>query len=395
MKNRFFFILKYFVFWVFVFICFRILFVGYHIGKFPDIRLLDYLLIFTHGLVLDLSITGYIMLLPVLLLLLSFWFWKTLFFKISNIYTVFMLFLVFLLHIIDLELYSYWGFRLDETFLEYINTPKDMLASLSWFHYPILLAALAICCLFFYHLIYKKFVLHGNMAIDNSSWHGSLAFSLVIPALILPIRGGMGTSPVNTGAVYFHENVMVNHAAINPVWNLAYTLTVKDKLKFSVSFFEQGIAEEMMKKLDPLQGTSINVLNTDRPNIMIIILESFSAHMVKELGGTEGITPNLSRYVHEGILFTNFFSAHSSSSRGIGAILSGYPGLPHTCILYYENKTENLPAISKDLKGLGYQSSFFYGGDIDFGHMKSFLLNCGFHHIISDKDFSKSDYYLN
>ena len=126
---------------------------------------------------------------------------------------------------------------------------------------------------------------------------------------------------------------------------------------------------------------------------MLIILESFSGMVVEEIGGMKGFTPNFSQLIHEGILFSNFYSSGSASNSGIGAIISDYPSMPKTCILHYEKKTQTLPSIGESLYNEGYNNAFFYGGDINFAHIKSFLINCKIEKIVSHMDFPRSDYF--
>ena len=233
MKERLIFILKYFLYWLVFFIFFRLVFVIYHFGKFPGIGVGDFMLIFINGMKLDLSMTGYFVLFPSFILLLLSWFKNDYLMPIIKIYTLILLFVVTLLEITDLELYNYWRFRLDETVLDYINTPKDMLASLYWYHYPILIIAIGSIYCLFYLFLYKRIVLNLNIKNLKGSWQSSLIFLFILPALIIPIRGGFSTSPINTAAVYFHNDLVVNHSAINPIWNLMFTLTENKKLKFS------------------------------------------------------------------------------------------------------------------------------------------------------------------
>ena len=393
MRKRLIFFFKYFIFWLIIFIVFRLIFLLYHIHKFHHIRFIDYILIFVNGLKLDLSLTGYIAAVPALVFLLFSWFKNQFTYKVIRIYTLVLVPIVSFFCIIDLELYNYWHYRLDESVLDYINTPKEMLANLMWYHYILIPLLLFLTSYLFVKVLYNN-VLKLNTNLDfNASWKVSIIFLIVFPALIIPIRGGFSTAPINVGAVYFHKETIVNHTAINPVWNLIFTLTESDNLQQKVDFFDKKHEDKLLRSLKQENNNTIKVLNTDKPNIIIIILESFTASVIEDLGGRKGVTPNISRLIKEGILFNNFYASGWSSNRGIGAILAGYPALPKTCILKYENKTETLPGLSKDLSDMGYAKRFYYGGDIDFAHIRSFLINNKFDDIISSGSFIASDYY--
>lgn len=132
---------------------------------------------------------------------------------------------------------------------------------------------------------------------------------------------------------------------------------------------------------------SIPLLSSDRPDIYIILLESFSSHLFPSLGG-EPVALKLDSVARTGLLFKNFYANSFRTDRGIPAVLSAYPGQPTTSIMKFVDKTENLPSLSKELKdSKGYRNEYYYGGDANFTNMKAYLVSAGFDRIISDKDF--------
>ena len=137
--------------------------------------------------------------------------------------------------------------------------------------------------------------------------------------------------------------------------------------------------------------TSVRWINRERPDILLIILESFSGTAMEKLGGVPGVMPNLTRLAEEGIFFTNFYANSFRTDRGLVSILSGYPAQPTTSIMKYPVKSQSLPAISKSLRKEGYDIQFLYGGDADFTNMRSYFISSGFQSIVSDKDFPVSD----
>ena len=80
------------------------------------------------------------------------------------------------------------------------------------------------------------------------------------------------------------------------------------------------------------------LLRTDKPNIIFIVLESFSAKAVEPLGGISGVTPNLNKLFNEGIAFTNFYANSFRTDSGLVSLLSGYPAQHSTSIMNYPSK---------------------------------------------------------
>jgi phosphoglycerol transferase MdoB-like AlkP superfamily enzyme len=218
-------------------------------------------------------------------------------------------------------------------------------------------------------------------------WGETVFYFLCLPLLIIPIRGGLQTAPINTGSVYFHQNTYINHAAVNPVWNLVYTITENGKLTQSFSILPDKEAVEILEDMYKHDQNPLPVLNNGSPNIIIILLESFSIQWIAELSANKDATPNFNALIKEGIYFDRMYASGTMTDRALGSILGGYPGIPGTCVIYYEQKTEKIPNLNTKLKPDGYESAFIYGGDIDFAHIRSFLLTGGFEKIISEYDF--------
>jgi phosphoglycerol transferase MdoB-like AlkP superfamily enzyme len=127
-----------------------------------------------------------------------------------------------------------------------------------------------------------------------------------------------------------------------------------------------------------------------RPNILVIILESFTSKIIGPLGGLSDITPNFNRLIREGILFDNFYASGDRTDKGLVSVLSGYPAQPLSSIINYPEKTQHLPHLSRFLQKMGYHNSFVYGGDIGFANMESYLTTGGFSNITEDDAFAQS-----
>jgi len=205
-------------------------------------------------------------------------------------------------------------------------------------------------------------------------------------ALIIPIRSSFSVAPLNTGFVYFHKTkAFPNHAGINAVWNFLRSVTRDDHSKYPDDFVQDY--EDDFQTLTVTSNKTTSLISKEKPNVILIILESFTAKIIEPLGGMPDVTPSLNALTKEGILFTNFYSSGDRTDKGIVSILSGYPAQPRTSIIKYPEKTQNLPYLSKAMEKLGYHTSFVYGGDIGFANMESYLTTAGFSNITSDDDF--------
>ena len=119
----------YFLSWIsFFFLC-RLVFLLYFFGQAKLLGFGSALSTFQYGIRLDASFAAYLSAVPFLVCIAA-WLLKSVFWQNAvKVYTGVLVVLFALLHVVDLGLYAAWGFRLDATPLQYLNTPDEMLAS--------------------------------------------------------------------------------------------------------------------------------------------------------------------------------------------------------------------------------------------------------------------------
>ena len=210
---------------------------------------------------------------------------------------------------------------------------------------------------------------------------------------------------MNTGKAYFSANNRLNHAAVNPAFSLMESLAKQNNFAEQYRFMKDEEANNLFLQLaDTTQVEPLALVDTiaasdslrrlfrmERPDIYIVIMESFSSHLMKSLGGEADVAVCLDRLADEGVLFTHFFANSFRTDRGLVSILSGYPAQPTTSLMKYPRKTQSLPSIARSLQEVGYATQYYYGGDADFTNMRSYLVSGGYETIISDQDFPIGD----
>ncbi len=388
MKKRLIAVFSYSLFWLFFFFIARLIFILVHWAEASQFSFSSLAGTFWHGLKLDISATGYILLIPMLFLIPGVYFngnWYKVFLKW---YTYIIVLISSCIVIADTLLYKYWGFRMDYTPLLYLSTPKDAAASVTPFQMAgVIFGIILLSSVFIF--LYWKFV---NRLFDGFEriklWLPAMFFFTVLwSSLILPIRGGVGVAPMNAGAAYFSTEMFINHTAINVVWNVGSSFVNRKPSKNPYEFTDLSSAKALTETLINKKGTPVKVINNNRPNILIIILESFGSALTGPLGGDSLTTPNFNRYCKEGILFTHFFSSGNRTDKSTPAILNGYPAQPTVSIMKEPKKTQSLNSIIKSMNGLGYDSEFWYGGEINFANFHSYVINSGFKKIIAEDNF--------
>lgn len=393
MRNRILLFFSIFIYFILIFFVEKIVFIqlmpeGANIS-FEEIAQVIY-----HGLPLDLSVSGYLTVIPAIFLIFSIWIRPTIITKLSNTYYFIILLVISTIAVVDILVYPYWGFHFDSSALLYLKNPKEVFASATPLDITVAflgtIVVTAILYLIYYYTIRRalsklKLPKHGTMGKTCA------VLILLTGILFLPIRGGVTVSTMNVGKVYFSENMFLNQAAINPHFNLIYSFKKSEDFASQYQFFDKNEATQIFNDLnskivnDSISSDSVmQVLNTERPNIILFILESFSAQVTQD----SLIAPNMYQFAKEGVNFNNFYANSFRTDRGLVSILSGYPAHPTIAIMKYPQKTVSLPSIPKSLRNAGYDQSLYYGGDVDFANMRSYFVGCGtISDIQSDKNF--------
>ena len=361
---------------------------SFHASQSADLGIATVLWTFVSGFRMDLSFATYLSLLPALLIIV--FNDGALCKKVIKIYTAIGLFFLNLLMLVDMQLYQHWQFRLDATLMRYMNTPKDMLASntnLEIILFVILLIGLTWAFVYGYSRIFKK----SQQA--NQRTRKEIPFSLsAILLLGIFLRGGVQEIPLNQSNVYFSNKPFANHAAVNFAWNFLHSVLKNSKHTknhFALLGKEEAanlLAAQRTKRTSP-DSLQQRILKKDTPNVILIIWESFTAKVVEPLGGEAEITAHFNALTKEGILFSNFYANGDRTDKGLVAILSGYYPQPNASILKMPKKSQQLPTLTAEMAKKGYHNSFFYGGDLNFANMYSYLLGKEIPTIINRNDY--------
>lgn len=391
MKKRIAYISLYFFTVLLIFILQKPLFMLYNGSIEKGFGFADYMQVMVHGASLDAATAGYLTAFPFLLVLISIWFRKFPLKKILYGYYILAAALISIIFVVDMALYTFWGFKLDASVFLYIDSPKEALASVSVGF--ILLRVLAILLLIALNSWGLLKITPSVLNATRKRIAGTAGMLLLGGVLFIIIRGGVTESTSNIGQVYFSNEPFLNHSAVNPDFSLLSSMGKSQDFASEFNFFDEEKRAALFDGLYPTtDGDSIiQVLNTKRPNILIILMEGFGGAFVEPLGGLPDVTPHFNRLSKEGVFFTNCYANSFRTDRGTVCTFSGYLGLPTASVMKIPAKSRTLPAIAEGLSKAGYKTDFLYGGDINFTNMKSYLLSTGYQRLTANTDFSLAE----
>ena len=335
-----------------------------------------------HGLSLDLSTSLYFLILPFLTTIVSLWWDDRRLRTFLQIYYGIIATMMIFAFVADTSLYPFWGFKLDASCLQYLETPTEVRASVSGLYMAVRIVLLILGS----YAIYRLYKAIPFWAKNPSRREAATATNLLfIPLIIIGIRGGLDESTTNIGQVYFSQDQFLNHSAVNPVFSFLSSFEKTANNIVDYNFFSQSECDTLMKDLYPT--TSVNtdtLLTTTRPDIVIVLMESAGDIFEKAM-------PRLRRLKKEGIDFSACYGNTWRTDRGTVCTYSGFPSFPTSSVMKMPKKTNHLPGIAKTLRETGYQTFYLYGGDINFTNMRSFLITTGWEKLTWKADYSQEE----
>ncbi|OCX53963.1 hypothetical protein BEL04_06700 [Mucilaginibacter sp. PPCGB 2223] len=384
---------RFFIFWLLFFAITRISFELYFHSKLKVASIKEIIESFLYAIRLDLSTAAYIAIAPLLVSIVV-WFIpggrvKPIYFKL---YIWFCLLIVCFLTILDYNIFQEWSTKVNyRVFDSIIHSFSEAIASSG--------SAPVLPCIAIGVLLLTIGILLSNRLIDYLykapyvKTSSKVAYSFVLLFVCLTaIRGGWQPTPANQSMSYFSQKQILNQSALNTEWNLVDNIIENLRAAHNPYLYLPPKQADSISRSLYLQkaDTTLHILKTKRPNVVIFQLESFTADVIESLGGDKGVCPNFEKFIKNGVLFDSVYAAGDRTDKGMVAILSGFPSQAIRTIITNNTKQEKLPAIPEVLLPAGYKTSYFYGGEVEYMNFKSYMLTHRIQHITGMNNFDRS-----
>src|SRR5688572_1415580 len=292
MKDLLRFLYRYIIFWLFVFLVNRIVFLISASAFFDGEIFFHVLKSLWSGWLLDIATTGYLLPVPGLLITLYILVQKKWLLTLCNFVTGFFIVIYCLLCFGELFLYQEWTTKLTMQALLHFQHPAEVFRT-SPVHVSILFFFLSALFSTGYYLIYKKQVALKHALLEKYKKKHMVvvaiaALLIFIPVNFLMIRGGIAAIPISDSDAYYSSNSALNDAAVNPLWSLAknileYTSHQEDNPYVFMSDEEATAGLNKIMRVE--KDTTELILTTSKPNIVFIILEGFTSYALPNFGG--------------------------------------------------------------------------------------------------------------
>lgn len=375
-------ILKLYLAFLLVFVLQKLLFLAVNASYAEGISFTEVLSVLWHGLHLDSVATSYLMIIPLLMMAVAMYLKRV---NLRNLLTWWFVpasLIVTLAFLADAMLYNFWGSKLDAADFIYAQNPKDLFASLSFG--LILLAFMVYALLTCLMVLLLRKATPKTMPQLKFKWLGTVVIILLLGLNFIGMRGGLQESTANPSYAYFSQKQFLNHAALNPAFNILHSMSKSEDLAHEFAFYSPEDLQQLTAGVyESHPDITDTLLTTQRPNVILLIWEGGGNLMT----ANDSIAPFFNQLKEEGVYFSNCYANNFRTDRGLVSILNGWPGLPTTSVMKMSGRCKHLPSLAKHLGAEGYHSAFYYGGDIDFTNMRGYLFETGYESVFG------GDYY--
>jgi len=360
---------------------------------------------FWMGLRFDTVISGYILILPIFILLISYCSglkFRTLFYTL-HYYSILLYLFSFLICAGDIPYFNYYFSRITIAAMNWIDSPVFMFKMIfqEWRYavFSVVFILFAISFILITNKILKKTLLSHFDKIWFSSFKrlplqiGTSFFFLFITLIL--IRGRIEQkSPIRVGTAFFSNYAFPNQLGLNPVFTfLRSYFDSKLPENKELNLMNDTEALSMVRKSlfpDSEEGESpfIRKIAGDsisKKNVVLVIMESMTAEKTGFLGKSN-LTPWLDTLSQNALSFSNIYTAGIHTFNGIFSTLFAYPAL----LKQHPMNDVEIPdytGFPQTLADKGYQTIYFTTHDDQFDNVGGFLKANGIQQIFSQKDY--------
>ena len=276
---------------------------------------------------------------------------------------------------------------------------------------------------FRFNLAYRQKVTALPNKSTDSNWQvaGLLSYPVIILIIsFLLFRGGVQQNPLRPGDAMTYSSSFLNNLKITGSYSIIHDLSdvgdfkqfydEDDNIQFVQSLLSQSAGQqafdpnypllryfEPRRRIDTSAGRFETVASAapagHPPNIIILLMESWSAKFLEAHGYSNDVAPNFNALAKQGVFFQNFYAAGGRSANGLFSILTGIPDRAGRTILRSSRIFNRFGALPLLLKKKNYSTLFVHGGDLHFDNLDTGLPHLGFDELVGLTEMKASGLY--
>ncbi len=289
--------------------------------------------------------------------------------------------LLLLVYTIDFGHYAYAASRVNVTVLQFLHNFATS-ARMVWESYPVVRGALALALAGWavsrgVRLLLRR-VAHWSPAGAPRARRVAAAAAVALLAAGL-VYGKFSWYPLRWSDAYFSASTFAADLAHNPVLYFAETLRKKPaaydlarvRAAYPLVARHLGLAEPDPAGLRCERRGAPRGAPPRRPNVVIVLLESFAAYKTGAFGNPLDPTPRFDALAREGTLYTRFFTPTWGTARSVWALVTGLPDVETHLTATRNPLIVSQRTILNDFAG--YEKLYFLGGSLNWANIRGLL----------------------
>ncbi len=296
--------------------------------------------------------------------------------------TLSILFLIFCVFLgTDYFHYDYLHVRLNASVLSYLQDAaisfKMMVQT-----YPVVKIGLFFSLLLFLFWLFSKWLLNKYITTYISdSRRKPLAYVASFLLIAFFIFGKVGQYPLRWSDAFEFGDEFKSNVALNPFQSFFSSLKFR-KQSYDINKVKESyptIADYLdlpQKDTNNLnfERTIVPVTTNAKPNVVLVICESFSAYKSSMYGNSLNATPYFNELSKQGVFFDRCFTPAYGTARGVWATLTGIPDVePPPATASRNPSAVNQHILMNDFNG--YEKYYFLGGSASWANIRGLLTN--------------------
>lgn len=380
-------------FWIICFDFHRLVFSFYHWSKLREVGFGEWLLAFIYSFRLDLATAAALSFLPFLFRMITHYSTWKYWHKTFRLFLGIMICLLVAVQAGEIVAYGEWNHKLTSRVFMHLAHPDEVArtANYSMIFWYIFFAIIE---LIFGFWLARKFFPKLKEKVQIGKWYKwflvPIIFGVVGGLQFLALRGGWQQIPLNINAATYSNKSIANDVSINSFYffGKSYMLYNRSTIDEFIPKVDKSLAKAQVTSWYNYPKDHNNYfLDDKKPNVVVIVLEGWSAEAIGSLSKTKGATPNFDRLSKQGLLFTNIYATGTTSEIGNSSIFSGNPAVPEVSISMQPEKHRKLHCLNEDMEAWGYHSSYIFSGDLKYGNIGGYFMDHGFDVVKDESDF--------
>ena len=287
----------------------------------------------------------------------------------------------FMFYVVDFGHYAYLNTRLDFTAMRFVENAA-ISAEMVWESYPVIWISIGIALAnaLFIYLTYKLLNRISKQVDADVSLKRGIVLGFV-SFLVLLVAGYSKFSqyPLRWSEATFSKHPFATQLTYNPIhyffdtWKNGRITYDKKKVAHYYPLIADyiGVKNKDVEKLNFKRKITPKHPIGEKPNIVIVILESFASYKSSVSGNPLDPSPYMGDLAKNGYLFKNFFTPSTGTARSIYTTVTGLPDVELKGTSSRNPLIVNQHSVGQDFKG--YEKSYFIGGSASWGNIRGML----------------------